>query len=140
MAIGIFMATVIFVHSYSQLSVVKSAMDGAEHVSNIDRHKNEQAYLDQHGELIQIFVLQGFVFFGSANQLLEKIKLVINGDRANKRFLVIDFNHVDRVDAFIKLAKFDSHSETILADSKHQNPLRRPILQFACLPSTVRLS
>ena len=109
-AIGIFMATVLFVHSYSQLSVVKSAMDGAEHVSNIDRHKNEQAYLDQHGELIQIFVLQGFVFFGSANQLLEKIKLIINGDRANKRFLVIDFNHVDGVDSsvtnsFAKLMK-----------------------------------
>ncbi len=99
-AVGVVLATVLFVHKYSQLSVVKSAMDGAEHVSNIDRHKDDQAYLDKHGELVQLFVLQGFLFFGSASRLLEKIKLVVDdGDKATKRFLVIDFTRVDEMDS-----------------------------------------
>ncbi|MCY0147035.1 SulP family inorganic anion transporter [Hoeflea sp. G2-23] len=99
-AAGVVLATVLFVHKYSQLSVIKTAMDGAEHVSNIDRHKDDQGYLDQHGHLVQIFVLQGFLFFGSASRLLEKIKLVVDaGDRGTRRFLVIDFTRVDEMDS-----------------------------------------
>ena len=99
-AIGVLLATVLFVQKYSQLSVVKSAMDGAEHVSNVDRHKDDQAYLDKHGGLVQLFVLQGFLFFGSASRLLEKIMLVVDGgDTAIKRFLVIDFTRVDEMDS-----------------------------------------
>jgi len=99
-AVGVVLATVLFVHKYSQLSVVKSAMGGAEHVSNIDRHKDDQAYLDEHGGLVQLFVLQGFLFFGSASRLLEHIKLVVDdGDKASKRFLVIDFTRVDEMDS-----------------------------------------
>jgi len=99
-AIGVVLATVLFVHKYSQLSVVKSAMDGAEHVSNIDRHRDDQAYLDAHGNLVQLFVLQGFLFFGSASRLLSQIKLVLDGgDPKTKRFLVIDFTRVDEMDS-----------------------------------------
>lgn len=98
--IGVALATVLFVHKYSQLNVVKSAMNGAEHVSNIDRHKDDQAYLDEHGGLVQLVVLQGFLFFGSANGLLEKIKLIVDdGENTTKRFLVIDFTRVDEMDS-----------------------------------------
>ena len=99
-AAGAVLATVLFVHKYSQLSVIKSAMNGAEHVSNIDRHKDDQAYLDSHGHLIQLFVLQGFLFFGSASKLLEEIRLVIDaGNNEIERFLIIDFTHVDEMDS-----------------------------------------
>jgi sulfate permease, SulP family len=99
-AAGAVLATVLFVHKYSQLSVIKSAMNGAEHVSNIDRHKDDQAYLDNHGHLIQLFVLQGFLFFGSASKLLEEIRLVIDaGNNEIERFLIIDFTHVDEMDS-----------------------------------------
>jgi len=99
-AAGVMLATVLFVHKYSQLSVIKASLNGSEHVSNIDRHQDDQAYLDANGHLIQLFVLQGFLFFGSASRLLENIKLVIDtSDSDIERFLVIDFTRVDEMDS-----------------------------------------
>lgn len=99
-AAGVVLATILFVHNYSQVRVVKSSMNGAEHVSNIDRHQNDQAYLDQHGHLVQIFVLQGFLFFGSASRLLEQIKQVLGAEESqSQRYLIIDFRGVDEMDS-----------------------------------------
>lgn len=99
-AVGVLLATVLFVHKYSQLSVIKSAINATEHVSNIDRHKDEQAFLDENGFRVHIFVLQGFLFFGSANRLLDRIKEVVDrGDSAKARYLLMDFSRVDEMDS-----------------------------------------
>ncbi len=99
-AVGVLLATVLFVHKYSQLSVIKTAMNATEHMSSIDRHKDDQAYLDAHGHLVHLFVLQGFLFFGSANRLLDRIKQVVDtADATQKRYLIIDFSRVDEMDS-----------------------------------------
>ena len=98
-AVGIILAILLFVHSYSQLSVIKSSMSGAEHVSNVDRNQKQTRYLDQHGDELHIFVLQGFLFFGTASRLLEDIrKLLDDPKRSSIRYLVLDFNRVDAMD------------------------------------------
>jgi len=125
-AVGVVLATVLFVHKYSQLSVIKTALDGAEHVSNIDRHKDDQDYLDKQGYLVQIFVLQGFLFFGSASRLLENIKLVVDaGDKETRRFLIIDFTRVDEMDSsaansFAKLMQICVRENIILCLTGNQ--------------------
>jgi SulP family sulfate permease len=119
-AVGVVLATVLFVHKYSQLSVIKSSMGGADHVSNIDRHQDDQAYLDEHGHLIRLFILQGFLFFGSASRLLEEIKLAVDeGDNKTKRFLVMDFTRVDEMDSsaansFAKLMQICARENIVL--------------------------
>jgi SulP family sulfate permease len=96
---GIVLATVLFVHKCSQLSVVKTRMSGDEHDSNIDRHKEDQAYLDQNGSAVQIFILQGYLFFGTAARLLEQIKNSLDGqERSDLRFMVLDFRRVEAID------------------------------------------
>ena len=98
-AVGIVLAILLFVHSYSKLSVIKASMTGAEHVSNVDRNREESRYLDQHGHELQIIVLQGFLFFGTASRLIEDIRnLLANPDRAEVAFLVLDFKHVVAMD------------------------------------------
>jgi SulP family sulfate permease len=121
-AVGVVLATVLFVHKYSQLSVIKSSMGGADHVSNIDRHQDDQAYLDEHGHLIRLFILQGFLFFGSASRLLEEIKLAVDeGDNKTKRFLVMDFTRVDEMDSsaansFAKLMQICARENRLFRD------------------------
>lgn len=98
-AVGVALATVLFVHQYSQLSTIKSSLNAAEHVSNIDRSAEDRHYLDQSTGRLQIFVLQGFLFFGTATRLLEQIRLVLRDPaKTNVKYLVLDFRHVDALD------------------------------------------
>lgn len=96
---GIGLATILFVHKYSQLSTIKTIMSGGEHTSNIDRRKEDQAYLDANGNALQILILQGFLFFGSASRVMEQIKLLLDGpERGPLKYLVVDFRRVDAMD------------------------------------------
>jgi len=98
-ALGIGLATILFVHRYSRLSVIRTSMTGAEYVTKTDRLKQDQTYLDQHGSALRLFVLQGFLFFGSASRLLEQIKANLDAPSLESpRFLVIDFRRVDAMD------------------------------------------
>ena len=98
-AVGIVLAILLFVHSYSKLSVIKSSMTGSEHVSNVDRNREQSQYLDQHGEELHLMVLQGFLFFGTASRLIEDIRgLLIDTEREKIRYLVLDFKHVVAMD------------------------------------------
>lgn len=98
-AIGIALATILFVHRYSRLSVIRASMNGSEYVTKTDRLKQDQTYLDQHGAATRLFVLQGFLFFGSVSRLLEQIKANLGAPSAVPvRFLVIDFRRVDAMD------------------------------------------
>ncbi|MBT5861265.1 MAG: cyclic nucleotide-binding domain-containing protein [Alphaproteobacteria bacterium] len=119
--VGIVLSIILFVHSYSKLSVIKASMSGAEHASNIDRHPQERSFLDERGENIQIFGLQGFLFFGTASRLLESIRARMEDeDRPPVRYLVLDFKHVDAVDtsaanSFSKLIQLcDRGGETLV--------------------------
>lgn len=98
-AVGVALATVLFVHQYSQLSTIKSSLNAAEHVSNIDRSAEDRQYLDQNTGRLQIFILQGFLFFGTATRLLEQIRMVLKDPEKNSvKYLVLDFRNVDALD------------------------------------------
>lgn len=98
-AVGVGLSIVMFVHNYSQLSVIKSQMSGLEHRSNIDRHILEQHFLDEHGDAILIMELQGFLFFGTASQLLDRIQVTLGeADGADITYLILDFKRVDAID------------------------------------------
>ena len=98
--IGIFLATILFVHRYSQLNIVRSSMIGSEYMTKTDRSLQDQEFLDANGESLRLFVLQGFLFFGTASGLLDRIKgALVNSDQMSAKFVVIDFRRVDAVDS-----------------------------------------
>src|SRR5262245_25096598 len=67
-------AVVHFVVRYSRIDVVKQMLSGAIVRSRMARSYTEQELLRVHGEQIAIFELQGFIFFGTAHELYERVR------------------------------------------------------------------
>ena len=95
--IGLVLAVVLFAVSYGRIELVREVAFGETYRSNVDRPASERAELRGLSERVQILRVSGFVFFGSTNRLLERIKHRIEG--TPPRFLVIDLRRVTGVDS-----------------------------------------
>jgi SulP family sulfate permease len=103
--VGLVLAVVLFAVNYGRIELVHEVAFGETYHSNVDRPPAERALLRTMGERVQILRVNGFVFFGSANGLLERIRKRAEATRL--RFLVIDLRRVNGVDssavvAFVK--------------------------------------
>ena len=104
--LGLVLAVVLFVVNYGRIELVREVAFGEAYHSNVDRPPAERAVIKTRGDLVQILRVNGFVFFGSANGLLERIRKRV--ETAPLRFLVIDLRRVTGVDssgvvAFVKV-------------------------------------
>lgn len=97
---GILIAAILFVISYSRLNAIKTILNGSIYHSNVDRPKLHRDILHQKGTEIYILRLQGYIFFGTIQSILEKIRLRL-GDTSQGplKFLIIDFHRVPRLDS-----------------------------------------
>jgi SulP family sulfate permease len=97
---GIFIAAIIFVITYSRVNVVKNVLSGETYHSNVDRPKAHRELLARKGAQIYILRLQGFIFFGTIQHILERIRDRIS-DKSQQplKFLVLDFQRVTRLDS-----------------------------------------
>lgn len=113
---GFFVAIILFVINYSQLSVIKIETNGSDHASNVDRDLETRELLNKEGVRVLILILQGFIFFGTADKLISAIRSRIT-DRENNHFdfLVLDFHHVSQLDtsAIVTFAKLAQLSEQV---------------------------
>jgi SulP family sulfate permease len=73
-AVGFVITVVLFMVRYSQVDVAKQVFSGATSRSNVERSPAEEALLAQKGSQIYALELQGFLFFGTANYLLNKVR------------------------------------------------------------------
>jgi len=98
--IGLLMSIVLFVLSYSKVEVVKHELTGATFHSNVERSEYLKQIIADHGEQISILPLQGFIFFGTANRLLDRVNdRVENKEASNLKYLIFDFRHVTGLDS-----------------------------------------
>ena len=98
--IGLLMSIVLFVLSYSKVEVVKHELSGTTFHSNVERSEYLKRIIADHGEKISILPLQGFIFFGTANRLLDKVKeRVENEEASHLKYLIFDFRHVTGLDS-----------------------------------------
>ena len=95
--IGLVMAVVLFAVSYGRVELVDEVAFGDTRHSNVDRPPAERAALRTMGARVQILRVHGFVFFGSASGLLERIRNRV--DTAPPRCLLMDLRQVTGVDA-----------------------------------------
>lgn len=95
-AFGLLAATVLFVVNYSRVNVVRHALDGHSAHSRVQRGERQRQLLHQQADRLLVFKLQGFVFFGSASALVERL-----GRRLapHIRFVLLDFEHVSGLDS-----------------------------------------
>jgi len=98
--VGILATAILFAISYSQINVIKNSLSGKNFQSNVSRNPHHSAYLQEHGESLYILKLQGFIFFGTAFNLMNSIRERIeNKNQLPLRFVVLDFRLVNGVDS-----------------------------------------
>src|SRR5262249_42415946 len=94
-AVGVVAACVIFAISSSRVRVVKRGLSRSEYGSRVDRPPEQHKQLLDHGQAIQIMWLHGFVFFGSANRLLQDVKEIVTSQKSGAcRMVILDFHQV----------------------------------------------
>jgi len=97
---GLLMSVVLFVVSYSKVEIIKHELTGKTFHSNVERSESLKNIIDDSGDQTLILPLQGFIFFGSANRLLERIKLHLQSqNEKNLKYIVFDFKQVTGVDS-----------------------------------------
>jgi len=97
---GLLMSVVLFVVSYSKVEIIKHELTGKTFHSNVERSESLKNIIDDSGDQTLILPLQGFIFFGSANRLLERIKLHLQSQNEKKlKYIVFDFKQVTGVDS-----------------------------------------
>lgn len=98
--LGIVLAVILFVVNYSRMTIVRHALSGVNRQSRVDRPRLYRQLLREKGDWIYILELQGFIFFGTANRLLERVRERVNDAQlAAPRFVVLDFRRVRGLDA-----------------------------------------
>lgn len=99
-AVGTVAAIVLFVANYGRIPPVKHRLSGATYRSKVERPARERWNLREEGGGILVFVLQGFLFFGTANRLLEEVRAwILENPAGRKRFLIFDFRVVRGIDS-----------------------------------------
>lgn len=98
--VGILIAAILFVVTYSRVNVVKNALNGRVFHSHADRPEAHRELLIERGERIFILRLQGFIFFGTVQGILEKVRARLD-DKSQQAlcYLVLDFQRVTRLDS-----------------------------------------
>lgn len=98
-ALGMMTAILLFAYNYGRLNVIKFAFPGNEVETHVDRPPEHEKLLKQHGASIQIYILQGYLFFGTANSLLEAIRARVEDRKSPPlRYLLLDFRMVEGMD------------------------------------------
>ena len=131
--VGVVVAVVLFVVKYSRIDVVKHDLSGAVHHSNVDRSAEHRKVLTEHGGQINILKLQGFIFFGTANLLLERFKKrVENRAPIPLRYAIFDFRGVNDLDSsavfgFVRMRQLAAAGDVHLIFTNTSPRIRRQL-------------
>jgi len=121
---GIVIAVVLFVVNYSRIDIIKDALTGTSYQSSTERPFEHRQLIRRVGEQVQILRLHGFIFFGTSQNLVNRINdRIKDSEREKLHYLILDFQHVSALDSsavfsFIRLRQLaDNHKfHLILTD------------------------
>jgi len=105
-ALGLLMMVIMFVVSYSRTKVIRHAYTGADMHSMVVRSVEERKLMTEAGTQIEILELQGFLFFGTANTLLQQVRQSLAMLDSPPRFIILDFRLVTGIDSSAALALY----------------------------------
>lgn len=110
--VGLVVVIMLFVFNYSQIDVTRYVLSGGSLSSHRKRLLNQERLLQEQGQQTYVMTLQGYIFFGTANRLLNQIRQRFNApDLAPLHFVILDFHWVTGLDSsaivsFVKLQQF----------------------------------
>ncbi len=95
--IGMLVTTVFFAVRLSRVEPIEAEFTAREHTSNKIRSIPDRAILREEGTLVQAFRLRGYIFFGSAYPLVERIRRSLHKEPPPVCVL-LDFSAVSGID------------------------------------------
>ncbi len=136
-AVGLVVAIALFVINYSQVKVTKHVLSGATYSSHAARSWQQRRLLQAEGNQIYILEMQGFLFFGTANKLLEQIRQRLHHLPPVKS-VVLSFKSVTGLDSsailsFSKLQQIAQQQQFNLVLTHVSPTIQRQLQQGDCL-------
>lgn len=114
---GLVIAACLFAYSYASVPVIRSSATLARLRSTVERSREQTVAIDERGDAVEIMQLQGFLFFGTADQVQSRLRTrVLNSSCPQLRVLILDFRHVTGMDSASA-----SYFQRILAKARHSN-------------------
>jgi SulP family sulfate permease len=65
----------------------------------VERPAIQRETLNRLGESIHVFRLQGFIFFGTSNSILSRVREILEDKMHKESFIVLDFHRVNNLDS-----------------------------------------
>jgi sulfate permease, SulP family len=137
--VGVGIAIALFVVNYSRIDVVKHTLTGVNTRSYVERSQQHQVVLDEQGDALQLFHLNGYIFFGTANTLLNRVRSRIeSADKIPVKFIVLDFRLVNGLDSsaamsFTKMKQLAEKHGVVLVLTNLQPKHARLLTQGGCI-------
>ena len=123
--IGMVVTTVFFAVRLSRAELIEAEFTAREHTSNKIRSIPDRAILREEGELVQAYRLRGYIFFGSAYPLVERIRRSLRKDPPPACILLdfsavsgFDFSAMNAMCRFIQAAHADGARVALSAASE----------------------
>ncbi len=96
--VGILMALLLFVMRYSMISAVQGQYSLSGYRSSVERSPRSNQLLDEHGATALVYSLRGFLFFGTANAILDLIRDESGIKGGNYKAILLDLKRVTGMD------------------------------------------
>ena len=118
--VGIVGACILFAMTYARLGVVRRHASRAQFAGDVYRSTEASRYLRENGDLIRLYWLSGYIFFGSSEGVFERIRGEIESAAGPVRYVILDFAMVPGADSsavasFAKLRSFCERHRITLA-------------------------
>lgn len=98
--VGVVIASILFAVNYARIDIVKHSMSGADVRSRAGRNVGDETVLQKMGDRVHIFQMQGYIFFGTAYNLLQRFRQrLLSEDLPPLHSVLLDFHHVDGLDS-----------------------------------------
>lgn len=117
--VGILLALLLFVLRYSMISAVHGQYTLSDYRSSVERSSSSNQILDRHGNEAMVYTLRGFLFFGTANAILDTIRDDPRVREGEYKAVLLDLKRVTGIDisalnTFVQIKKICESSEVKL--------------------------
>lgn len=133
-AVGIALAVVLFVFKYARIATVRDSLNGKIYRSKVERPPFQRDVLHRKGEQVHIFRLQGYLFFGTSNGILDRVREILEDKTFNEHFIVLDFQRVHNLDSsavssFVRMRQLADLYDIYLVLTQVRPEIRRQMEQ-----------